>query len=201
MQHRSRVFPLMLATVALATVACSSSPSSSSRSYTEGVIDRPGQTLVRYRGPEIEVVVSTRHAVERIGDPWLILPVGIGGTVSATTEVRRDKVTLRTPQGQRLGLMPHREFSGRYSEIAVAARQAVIAAEPLDFTRSSRAECSLSFMPLPGTDVVNEAVHVNHRRMCQGLLYFNLSEGVQPGPYRLVVELEERRIEVPFDIR
>lgn len=200
MRHLA-VFRSLSLAIAAATVLAGCTTGSTPRPYTEPVVDQPGQSITRYRGPELEVLVSTRHAASQIGGDWLILQVAVGGMVASSAEIRRDQVELRTPQGERLGLMPHREFSSRYSEIAGPARQAAIAAEPLDFSRGDRRDCSLGFMPLPGTSVVREAVHVDQRQLCQGLLYFHLPEGVQRGPYRLEIELDERRVEVPFELR
>lgn len=189
-----------LAVGVLTLAACGTTSPGLDRPVEEPVVDRPGEHIVRYRGPWLEAILSHRYASTRIGDDWLILQVGIGGMRSIDTEVRRDAVFLETPDSRRLPIMPHREFSSRYSEIAAQARQAAIAAEPLAFSRPERRGCPLGFMPLPGTSIVLEALHVDLRELCQGLLYFPVPGGVQPGAYELVIELGEREVELPFTL-
>lgn len=191
------VMAILLA-LALLSGACSTSTPAPKRPITEPVVDEPGSYIVRHRGPELEVVIGTKYAGSHIGNDWLILHVGIGGMESASVEVQRNRVSLKTPDGERFEIIQHQEFSSRYSEIAGPARQAAIAAEPLDFTRSGRRECALDFMPLPGTGIVYEGRQVNLRNFCQGFLYFPIPGGVQPGPYELRIELEERYVKVPF---
>jgi hypothetical protein len=190
---------LAILTIAV-SVACTTSAPAPKRPITEPVVDEPGRNITRYRGPRVEVVVGTKHASNTVGSDWLILHVGVGGMVSESIEVRRDKVTLRTPDGEWHSIMPHQEFSSRYSEIAGPARQAAIAAEPLDFTRPGRTDCALGFMPLPGTGIVLEGQQVNLRKFCQGFLYFPMPGGVQAGPYMLKIELDEWNVRVPFTI-
>jgi hypothetical protein len=182
------------------TAGCSSSPPVT-RPITEPVIDQPGEFISRYQGPELELLVSSRVANARLGEEWLVLQVGVGGMESAATEVRRDAVSVQLPDGERIPIMSHQAFSSQYSEIAGPARAAAIAAEPLDFTRGNRRDCTLDFMPLPGTSIVRESRFVTMRDLCQGLLYFRIPGGVQPGRYELRVELEERKVDLPFEIR
>jgi len=189
-----------LALGSLILAACGTASPGLDRPIDEPKVDRPGEHLVRYRGPQLEAVVSFKYAATRIGEDWLILQVGIGGMQTIATEVRRDAVFLETPDRRRIPIIPHEEFSSRYSEIAAQARQAAVAAEPLAFSRPDRRGCPLGFMPLPGTSIVLEAQHVDLREFCQGLLYFPVPGGVQPGRYELVIELEEREAELPFTL-
>jgi hypothetical protein len=195
---RNTIHIVLVAVVAVLTVACGSTTPAIDRPVTEPMIDTPGEHIVRYRGPQLETVVSTRYASTRIGEDWLILQVALSGMESAATEVRRDAVSLRLPDGNRIPIMSHEEFKRHYDEIAGPARQAAIASEPLSFTRANRRPCSLSFMPLPNTGVVLEARNVTKNELCQGFLYFKVPGGVQPGPYELEIELEEGDVEVPF---
>lgn len=187
--------------LAVLAVACGSATPALDRPATEPVVDLPGESIVRYRGPQLEALVSTRYAATRVGEEWLILQVGLSGMESAATEVRRDAISLRLPDGARLRIMSHQEFASRYDEYAGAARQAAIAAEPLSFTRGNRRPCSLGFMPLPGTGVVLEARNVTKNEVCQGFLYFKVPGGIQPGRYELEIALEEANVEVPFTLR
>jgi len=41
-------------------------------------------------------------------------------------------------------------------------------------------------------------VPVNTFQLCSGPLVFRVSGGIQPGRWRLIIELEESRVDIPF---
>jgi len=166
-----------------------------------GTIDRPGRFLWRYIGPRLEVIVDTKHAQSDLGRDWVILSVAVSGERGKSEEISRDGVFLETPDGKRIGIPGPEEFASRFGEISSAARRAMVAADPLDFTRAGRRPCSLAFQPLPQQGVAAESVWVNVRRICTGFLYFPLESPVQPGLYHLVLTLKDgATVRVPFTL-
>ncbi len=167
----------------------------------QGTIDRPGRFLWRYVGPRLEVIVDTRHAQSDVGSGWVILNVAISGERGKSVEIPRKGVFLETPDGKRVGIPSAEEFARRFGEISAAARRAMVAADPLDFTRAGRRPCALNFQPLPQRGVAAESVWVNVRRICTGFLYFPLGHPVEPGTYHLVLELPDGTVvRVPFTL-
>ncbi len=182
----------ILAAAAL-TVAAGPTPSHASES-----INHLGKTMVSFESPLVEVVVDYKFADSSLGEDWLILNVAVTSSQSEATEVRSDSVLVRTPDGRTIPLPSYSDFSKAYPEYQSAARRAALASDPVDFTHGGRATCELAFQPLPGTRTALESVYVNMRKICQGLLFFPVRGGVQPGTWQFIVEFEEFEIRVPF---
>jgi predicted small secreted protein len=199
MMRKSALVPIViLASVAL-FAACGSTSSSKGKT-TEPTVDQPGRTLSRYRDQLLEVIVDYKFANLSQGDNWMILNVAVTSSESQAIEVRREHVLVRTPDGRKIPLPPYADFIKAYPEIQSAARRAALASDPIDFTQAGRRTCYLGFQPLPGTVAALESVFVNMRKICQGLLYFPVEGGIQPGRWEFIIEFEEFDARVPFEI-
>lgn len=190
--------PIVLFAAAL-FAGCSSSTSTKGRP-TEPTVDKPGKTISRYSDALMEVIVDYKFANISLGDNWIILNVAVTSWESKAIEVRRDHVLVRTPDGRKIPLPPYSDFIAAYPEVQSAARRAALASDPIDFTQAGRQTCDLRFQPLPGTVAALESVYVNMRKICQGLLYFPVQGGIQPGNWELIIEFEEFDARVPFEI-
>ena len=178
---------------------CGSTTPAMPNPVTEPMIDQPGRYIVRYRDAAIEVVLDTEFAANNIGEEWLILSAAMSGMTGGATRVDRDLVSVRTPDGRTIPMPSYREFNAAYTELAPAARRAELATDPLDFTRGGRRSCRIDFFPLPGSGrVSNNVLNVTKNEFCVGMLFFPVSNGVQPGDWRLIIEFEETEAVVPF---
>ncbi|MFV2071995.1 MAG: hypothetical protein ACC742_05000 [Thermoanaerobaculales bacterium] len=192
---------LVFGLLGVVAVGCGSTTPAMPNPITEPFIDQPGQTVVRYRDAVIEVVVDTNYATNNIGENWLILSTAMSGMTGGATKVNRDMISVRTPDGRTIPMPTYREFNAAYTELASAARRAALASGPLDFTRASRRTCLIDFFPLPGSGRSSrDALNVTKNDLCVGMLYFPVSNGVQPGNWKLIVEFEETEAEVPFTL-
>jgi hypothetical protein len=190
---------LAISSLGLAVVGCSTTTPAMPNPVTEPAIDQPGSHLVRYRDSVIEIVIDAKYAANNLGEKWLILNTAMSGMTGAATQVDRDLVSVRTPDGRTIPLPSYREFNAAYPELATAARRASLASDPLDFTRGGRRDCSIDFMPLPGSGrSAKTALNVTNRQLCVGMLYFPVAGGVQPGRWKLIIEFEETEAAVPF---
>jgi len=190
--HIARFVLTASATVAL-IVAGAPAPADASES-----INRLGKPMVGFESPLIEVVVDYKFADSSLGEDWLILNVAVTSSQSEATEVRSNHVFVQTPDGRKIPLPSYSDFSKAYPEYQSAARRAALASDPIDFTHGGRATCELAFQPLPGTTTALESVYVNMRKICQGLLFFPVEGGVQPGKWQFIIEFEEFEARVPF---
>ena len=190
--------PIVLLTAAM-FAGCSSSSPGKGRP-TEPSVDKPGKTISRYSDSLVEVIVDYKFANNSLGEDWMILNVAVTSWESKAIEVRRGHVLVRTPDGRKIPLPTYPEFNAAYSEIQSAARRAALASDPIDFTQAGRQTCDLRFQPLPGTVAALESVWVNMRKICQGLLYFPVQGGVQPGTWEFIIEFEEFDARVPFEL-
>ncbi len=191
--------PIVMLTAAALFAGCSSSSPGKGRT-NEPTVDQLGKTISRYRDPLVEVIVDYKFANISQGDNWMILNVAVTTSESAAIEVRRGHVLVRTPDGRKIPLPPYPDFIAAYPEIQSAARRAALASDPIDFTHAGRQTCDLRFQPLPGTVASLESVYVNMRKICQGLLYFPVQGGIQPGRWEFIIEFEEFDARVPFEI-
>ena len=176
----------------LATSGCSSAVPTE----TPGV-ERLGATVLRYRGPEVDVVVSYRVPSLGVGGDWLFLNVAITGNTRDSVEVKREKVAVRVPTGDVVALASQQEFGEAYSELASAIQRANVADEPLDYW-SGRRIATLDFLREPGSGISLPSEWVNDQVVYQGRLYFFLPGGVQLGRYELRIDLPESKVRIPF---
>jgi hypothetical protein len=191
--------PIVMLTAAALFAGCSSSSPGKGRT-NEPTVDQLGKTISRYRDQLVEVIVDYKFANISQGDNWIILNVAVTTSESAAIEVRRGHVLVRTPDGRKIPLPPYPDFIAAYPDIQSAARRAALASDPIDFTHAGRQTCDLRFQPLPGTVASLESVYVNMRKICQGLLYFPVQGGIQPGRWEFIIEFEEFDARVPFEI-
>ena len=192
---------LALGLLGVVAAGCGSTTPAMPNPITEPFIDQPGRTVVRYRDAVIEVVVDTNFATNNLGENWLILSTAMSGMTGGATKVNRDMISVRTPDGHTIPMPTYREFNAAYTELASAARRAALASGPLDFTRAGRRDCLIDFFPLPGSGRSSrDALNVTKNELCVGMLYFPVSNGVQPGDWKLIVEFEETEAEVPFTL-
>ena len=196
---KTAVVIIIIIAAATLIAGCSSS-SSTKGNATEPRVDKPGKTISRYSDSLVEVIVDYKFANGNLGDDWLILNVAVTSWESKAVEVRRRHVLVRTPDGRKIPLPPYPDFIAAYPEVQSAARRAAVASDPIDFTQAGRQTCDLRFQPLPGTVAALESVWVNMRKICQGLLYFPVQGGVQPGNWEFIIEFEEFDARVPFEI-
>ena len=199
MLRKSALVPVVMLAAAALFAACSSTSPGKGRT-TGPTVDKLGKTISRYRDPLVEVIVDYKFANLSLGDNWMILNVAVTTSESKSIEVRRGHVLVRTPDGRKIPLPPYPDFIAAYPEVQSAARRAALASDPIDFTQAGRRTCDLRFQPLPGTVAALESVFVNMRKICQGLLYFPVQGGIQPGTWEFIIEFEEFDARVPFEI-
>jgi len=199
MLRKNALVPIVMLATAAVFAACSSSSPAKGRS-TEPTVDQLGKTISRYRDPLVEVIVDYKFANLSVGSDWIILNVAVTSSESKAIEVRRDHVLVRTPDGRKIPLPPYPDFIAAYPKLQSAARRAALASDPIDFTQAGRQTCDLRFQPLPGTVASLESVFVNMRKICQGLLFFPVEGGIQPGNWEFIIEFEEFDARVPFEI-
>jgi hypothetical protein len=126
MRVNSMLTVLGSALVLATTLACSTA----TPTETAGV-ERIGRTMLRYRGPELEVTLSYGFANANLGEEWLFVDTAITGNVRESVEVKRDRIAVRTPSGDIVPLASQREFGEAYGKLAAALARADVAAQPI----------------------------------------------------------------------
>lgn len=190
------------AALALMIAGCGSSGSADSKPAgpAKPSVTQVGRTQVRTVGADLEGVVSYKFADSNLGDEWLIIDIALTGQRSESIEVKLSDVSVRTPDGRRIPLPTQKEFIDAYPQLQSMLRRAAVASEPLEATRGGKRQCALDFLRIPGTGSTRDAVWVNQNQLCVGMLAFPVAGGVQPGRWKLIIELEESSLEIPFDL-
>lgn len=186
---------LGIAVVATACATSSKPPEPPAAPTAEQV----GATVIKYVGQDIEAALSYRFASVNIGTDWLFLDLAVTGTHQESTEVKREKIALKTPSGDIIPLPLQEELSKAFTGLRSADKRADIAAEPLRYW-GGRRECALNFLVEPGVALAMQSIWVNQDRFCVGRFYFPIPGGVQPGRYELRIDLKESKARIPFQL-
>ncbi|MCU0290916.1 MAG: hypothetical protein MUF10_02865 [Thermoanaerobaculaceae bacterium] len=160
-------------------------------------VEQVGATVVKYAGPDVELALSYRFANINLGMEWLLVDVAVTGTSRVSVELPREKISLRTPDGDIVPLPKQEELGDAFSSIRAANLRADVASEPLRYW-GGRRQCNLNFLVEPGSNLAMQSIWVNDERWCTGRLYFPLAKNVQPGRYELRIDLPESKVRVPF---
>ena len=179
---------------------CSSHGNTAGSPSSKPGVAQIGQTQVKTVGADLEGVVSYKFAQANLGDEWLIITLAVGGLRAEAIEIRQEAISVRTPDGRTIDLPTQEEFIQAYPELQSTLRRAAVASEPLEATRGGRRPCELIFQRIPGTGVTEKSAWVTSRQLCVGQLSFPVPGGVQPGRWKLTIELEESVFEVPFSL-
>ncbi|MCX7894411.1 MAG: hypothetical protein N2447_00435 [Thermoanaerobaculum sp.] len=160
-------------------------------------VERMGATVLRYRGPEVELALGYRFATLSLGEEWLMVDLAVTAAAGKVVEVQRDRIWVVTPSGQQLPLASQEEFAAVYPRLQPTLRRAALAADPLGYF-SRELTCSLGFFAAPGEGLVFPSVHLDDRRVCEGPLYFFVPGGIQPGRWVLALDVVESQVRIPF---
>jgi len=181
-----------LAATLVLTAACSSTVPTGTKD-----VERAGATVLLYKGPEVEAALGYRFAASNLGADWLMIDLA-ATAARETVEVKRERISLRTPDGETIPLATQQEFGVAYGSLRAEIERANVAADPLDYFPRTRVPCTLGFFAVPGEGLAFPSVWLDDRRVCHGRLFFAVPGGVQEGTYTLAIDLEESQLRIPF---
>jgi len=187
---------LLLTLLVIAGCATSSGPGT-----TEPGTREVSRYAVIYEGPELEVALGFHHATRSIGDEWLILAVELTASAGGgRTIVNQSEISVFAPDGRRLALVSQEEFRGNFGEIRVALERSLRSLPILGRYDRSQMPCDRWFLVGPFGGFAYDEVPVNTFQLCSGPLVFKVVGGIQPGRWRLIIELQESRVDIPFNL-
>lgn len=153
-----------------------------------------------HKGPEIAAALVYPSGDTSVGEEWLVLAAEATTAQNAGSVVlERDQISLRTPDGRRLAMVSQDEFRSNYPRLKIPVER-TLAYLPLlhRYAFSSEVPCRRWFLvPPPGLQAFDE-VPLSGAQICSGPLIFAVPGGVQPGRWRLIIELQESRADIPF---
>jgi len=187
---------LLLGLLLIIGCATASEPSASDPGTRE--IHR---NAVLHEGPELVAVVAYLQGKNSLAEERLILAVELTSPRgSGPNVVSRGDISMRSPEGRRLALISQDDFRRNFPRIRIPDER-TLAFLPLLFRyQPSRLPCDRWFLVAPPGNIAFDEISINSSQTCSGPLVFNVPGGVQPGRWRLVIELEESRADIPFVI-
>ena len=192
MKKRSLLLTLLL----IAGCATSSGPGT-----TEPGTREVSRYAVIHEGPDLAVSLGFYQATRSIGDEWLIVAVELTASAQGgRTIVNHSDISVFTPDGRRLALVSQEEFRENYGAVRVAVERALRSLPILGRYDRSQMPCDRWFLVGPFGGFAYDEVSVNTFQLCSGPLVFKVVGGIQEGRWRLVIELEESRVDIPFEL-
>ena len=192
---------MMPRTLLLALVVFAACTTSSGPGTAEPGIREVSRYAVIYEGPELDVGLGFYLATRSIGDEWLIVAVEFtASSRGGPIVVNRSDISVLTPDGRRIALMSQEEFRENYGAVRVAVERALRSLPILGRYDPSQMPCDRWFLRDPFGGFAYDEVPVNTFQLCSGPLVFRIAGGIQPGRWRLVIELEESRVDIPFEL-
>jgi hypothetical protein len=190
----AKTLPLVLL---LVTGCATSSGPGTTEPGTRGV----SRYAVIHEGPELAVALGFYQATRSIGDEWLIIAVELTASAGGgRVIVNHSDISVISPDGRRLVLVSQEEFRENYGAVRVAVERALRSLPILGRYDRSQMPCDRWFFVGPFGGFAYDEVPVNTFQLCSGPLVFKVPGGIQPGRWRLIIEQEESRVDVPFEL-
>jgi hypothetical protein len=198
--ERRKAYTLKYSTLLLGllvTAACSSSGGLQSTGPGTHEITR---FAVLHEGPEISATVVHPSGKRSLGEEWLTVAVEVTGTRgSEPVVIRRGDVSLRTPDGRRLRMISQNEFRENYPRLMIPVERTLANLPLLDRYKLNRdVPCEQWFFAAPPRMIAFDEIPISSSQICSGPLIFKVPGGIQPGRWRLIIELRESRANIPF---
>lgn len=164
-------------------------------------VDQVSEYVVRYTGPEIELVTAYGYAQNHLGSEWLILEVAVSGPRGGSVTVERGDISVTAPDGDSYPAAKQSDLNEDWGELRPIIRAANVAQDPMLYFSPNRTRCKLSFYVGPAEGVARSSVTVNDRMACNGKLFFKVPQGVDSGQWILSLDLDEGTVRLPITLK
>jgi hypothetical protein len=150
------------------------------------------------------VTLGYQVAQRSVGEEWLMLEVGVTMRSPARDyTLKREHLTLKTPDGTVIPLASQREFAEAGYLPALQNRAKVVRDSINYFPVEASRGCSMAFFAnvgQGGRQIAFDQVDLSTTRGCVGRLYFHVPGGIKVGQHWLIVNFGESEVQVPFRI-
>jgi hypothetical protein len=147
------------------------------------------------------VSLGYRIANDSVGEPWILLEVGM--TVRAgqpTSKLTRASFTLDTPDAKGVPLPTNEEY--RNVDLRSQEMRAKTVVDSVNyFPPEATQSCRIGFFSSTESGVRSyDDLELNSNRACLGRLYFKVPGGLKYGQHWLNVKFQNSLVRVPFRI-
>ena len=146
------------------------------------------------------VILGYQVANRSVGDPWMLLEVGMTVREKPDYRLTREAISLETPDGKTIPLPSISEH--RAGNTQALQRRANIQRDSINyFPPLATRSCAIQFFPeLDSRAMPYDEVELSKERACLGRLYFQVPGGIAYGQHWLNVKFQNSLIRVPFRI-
>ena len=146
------------------------------------------------------VILGYQVSNRSVGDPWMLLEVGMTVREKPDYRLTREAISLETPDGKTIPLPSISEH--RAGNTQALQKRSEIQRDSINyFPPLATRACAIQFFPeLDSRAMPYDEVELSKERACLGRLYFQIPGGIAYGQHWLNVKFQNSLIRVPFRI-
>ncbi len=146
-------------------------------------------------------ILGYKASNESVGDPWLLLEIGITLRDNVKDfELKREALSLTTPDGKTVPLPSQSEY--QKADVRALETRARVVRDSINYfpPKASRA-CRIGYFAEQGSRAMPyDQVELSNTRACLGRVYFPVEGGIAYGQYWLNIQFRDSVVRVPFRI-
>lgn len=159
-----------------------------------------GRATVQYQDNRVLAVANYDYSQDNHDGPWLLIDFAIQTTDRFV--INRDQLSLLTPDERRLPLASHEQFLAHQATLTRMLQNAATKRRPLGgYFTSPLVDTIKFFSEQPGT-IIQNTVATHRDEIPTGPLLFYAPDGKWlPGTYRLALNSDRARVELPLELK
>ena len=149
------------------------------------------------------VTLGYRVAQQAVGEEWALLEVGLTVRSGDSYTLKREHLSIKTPDGSTIGLATQKEYAEAGYLPALNNRAKVVRDSINYFPAEVSRACAVQFFANLGQgarQLAYDQVELSQQRACVGRLYFKVPGGIKVGQHWLIVNFGDSEVQVPFRI-
>lgn len=194
------MFPRHVRALILLTFCCAAATAVPQVSAQSNPVKKLGKAVVEFRDKAIHVVAAYNYSQRNHATPWLYLEAGV--TTSDDTKIRREDISLRTPQGQTIPLATQKQVGDDTKHVERLLQNAKsVSHDVASYFRSHTYVEDMQLFRLPFDRIVHDEFVVGRDFLTVGPFFFESPSGAwENGVYTLVVRHKNGVAEMPITL-
>lgn len=185
------------AVAGIATVGLAVSRAALAQAVAAPDVRQVGATVIVYKGPKLDMVLSYRFAENNPHGKWMLLDTVM--TAYTPIGIPRSAIALRVPSGAVVPLATQHELETGYSKASWDVTRDRALMEPMGYLPPHRMR-PLGFFAERGAGLAYDTTYLDAFHNNFGRLFFDLPGGIQRGRYELLINLPDSPVMIPFTI-
>jgi hypothetical protein len=158
-----------------------------------------GRAIMEYSAPDVKAVAAYEYSRQHHDTAWLLVELAV--VAKERIAIHRDQIRLVTPEeGRSVRVASQEQFLEDHEAINKLLQNAVVSRRPLDSYFTTRPQPTIRFFSFPGRTVSDSFV-TNQDEVAAGDVLFRSPDGTwAAGTYRLVIDHEKAKAEIPITL-